>query len=68
MGEILAKEPKFHWLEPPIPNGQKTVIDRLKATNQEQHEIKVREWAENIWNCWHSKNGQAIEKLVNDNF
>jgi Family of unknown function (DUF5946) len=68
MGEILAKEPKFDWLEPPIPNGQITVIDILTATNQEEHEKKVREWAENVWDCWYSKHGQAIEKLVNDNF
>ena len=68
IGMILAKEPKFEWLEPPVPNGQKTVIDVLTATNQEEHEKKVREWAEDVWICWYSKHGQTIEKLVNDNF
>jgi len=68
IGEILAKEPKFEWLEPPVPNGQKTVIDVLTATNQEEHKKKVREWAADVWSFWYTKHGQAIEKLVNDNF
>lgn len=68
MGEILANEPKFEWLEPPLPNGQKTVIYVLTATNQEEHEKKVRAWAEDVWNCWYSKHRQTIEKLINDNF
>ncbi len=67
MGLILSNNPKFEWLEPPIPNGSKTVIDVLTATNQDEHEKKVREWAEDVWNCWFSKHEQTIIKLVNDN-
>jgi hypothetical protein len=67
IGEVLAKESKFEWLEPPVPNGQKTVIDVLIANNQQEHEKKVREWAEDVWNCWYSKHGQTIVGLVNDN-
>lgn len=68
IGEILSSEPKFEWLEPPVPNGQKTVIDVLKANNKDEHEIKVREWAEDVWASWFSKHGQTIERLVKDNF
>ncbi|HMO37984.1 MAG TPA: DUF5946 family protein [Saprospiraceae bacterium] len=68
MGQILSREPKFEWLEPPTPNGSKTVIDVLIATNQVEHENYVREWSESVWKSWFSKHKQKIEKLVNDNF
>ncbi len=68
MGEILSKEPRFQWLEPPSPIGNITVADVLTATNQEEHEKKVREWAENVWNSWYSKHTQTIKTLVNDSF
>jgi hypothetical protein len=68
MEEILANEPKFEWLEPPVPNGQKTVSDVLTATSKEEHEMKVREWAEDVWNCWYTLHKNTIEKLVEDNF
>ena len=68
MGEILSKEPNFNWLEPPTPNGQLTVIDVLTSTSQEEHGKKVKEWAEDVWNCWYSKHEQTVEKLIIDNF
>ena len=68
ISEILSIDPKFEWLEPPVPNGYQTVIDVLTAKNKVEHEIKVREWAEGVWGCWFSKYRQTIEKLVNDNF
>jgi hypothetical protein len=64
MGEILAKKPILEWLEPPVPNGEKTVIDVLKSKNQEEHKRNVREWAENVWNCWYKKHSETIDKLV----
>jgi hypothetical protein len=64
IGELLAREPKFEWLEPPVPNGTKTVIDVLAATNRKEHEKKVREWAEDVWGCWHSKYGWVVEKYA----
>jgi hypothetical protein len=66
MGKLISNKPKLEWLEPPVPNGHKTVIDVLTANNWEEHEKIVREWAEDVWNCWYSKHGQTIEKLVND--
>ena len=67
MEKILAKGTKFEWLEPPIQNGQKTVIDVLATTNLAEHENKVLEWAKDVWNCWFLKHGQTVENLYNDN-
>lgn len=64
ISEILGKDLKFSWLEPPVPNGRKTVIDVLNATSQEEHERNVREWAEDVWTCWYKKHGQTIERLL----
>ena len=61
IGEILKKEPRFEWLEPPVPNGQITVIDVLKATNKEEHGKIVEEWAGDVFNCWYSKYRDIIE-------
>jgi len=68
IGKILEKNPRFEWLEPPVPNGKITVIDVLTAVNKEEHEKVVREWAEDVFGCWYSKYKQEIEKIVQDNF
>lgn len=68
MGEILAKEPQFEWLEPPLPNGRITVLDVLTATNLIEHEIKVRTWAGDVWSGWYSKHNETINNLVHDNY
>ena len=64
LGEIIAKKPKFEWIEAPVPNGTKTIIDVLAANGKEEHETKVREWAENVWDFWYKKHGKTIEKIV----
>ncbi|MCL2384082.1 MAG: DUF5946 family protein [Oscillospiraceae bacterium] len=64
IGEILKKEHNFEWLEPPVPNGEITVTDVLKATNKEEHEKAVKEWAENVFDCWYSKYKQIIENYA----
>jgi hypothetical protein len=68
MGVILAKKPILEWLEPPVPNGEKTVIDVLKSKNQEEHIRNVKEWAENVWNCWYKKHKETIDILIDNNF
>jgi hypothetical protein len=65
IGEALEKNPCFEWLEPPVPNGKITVIDVLKAKNKNEHEKIVRQWAEDVFNCWYLKHKQSIEKLLN---
>ena len=66
IGKILENMPTLKWLEPPTPNGRITVVDVLKATNQEEHERVVLKWAENVFDCWFSKHKQVIEKIAND--
>ena len=68
LSELLAKEPAFEWLEPPSPNGHMTVADILAAKNLEEHEMKVRAWAEDVWNCWYAKHKQAIDRIIRDYF
>jgi len=68
LGGIIARKPKFEWIEAPVPNGTKTIIDVLAANGKEEHEIKVREWAENVWDFWYKKHGKTIEKIVNENY
>ena len=65
---LLAKEPLLEWLEPPEPNGGITIADVLTATHKEEHERKVRAWAEDVWKGWYDKHRQSIEKLVRDYF
>jgi hypothetical protein len=64
LGNILSKKMKFEWLEPPIPNGTKTVIDVLLAKDYTEHEEKVIEWARNVWNCWYTKYKEIIKKNI----
>jgi len=55
IGDILAKQPVFEWLDPPVPNGTKTIKDVLLAKNKDEHEKLVRIWAEDVFTCWCSK-------------
>ncbi len=52
MRQILAKEPTFHWLEPPEDLGSITVQDVAKAKNLEEHTALVNEWAKSVWQAW----------------
>lgn len=64
IGEMLSGNPVLEWLDPPSPNGSISVVDVLAATDQSTHEIKVREWAEDVWSCWAAKHGKVIEELM----
>ncbi len=68
IGALLAKKPSFEWLEPPVPNGQKTILDVLTAGNKEEHELKVREWATDVYMCWYTKHGPKMEEFVEQYF
>ena len=63
--EIINAKPKFDWLEPPKPNGNLTILDVLKAKNPEEHKKKVREWAEDVFECWYLKHKEKICNLNN---
>lgn len=64
MSQILSKEPVFEWLVPPIPNGKLTVNDVVQAVDKFDHEKRVKDWSENVWDCWYSIHGDKIEKLI----
>lgn len=64
MGQILSKNPAFEWLVPPTPNGHLTVIDVIQAVDKFDHEKKVKEWSQDVWNCWYSVHGDKIEKWI----
>lgn len=66
LSEIKLTKPAFQWLEPPSPNGSKTILDVINSKSLNDHEIKVREWAENVFNCWYTKHKKVIDKLVED--
>jgi hypothetical protein len=63
IGKILRGNPVFEWLDPPVPNGTITVVDVLKATNQNEHEVIVEKWAEDVFGCWFSKHGEVIKRM-----
>jgi len=63
IGNILAKQPAFEWLEPPTPNGLKTVRYVLEAKDKKEHEKLVRQWAEDVFGCWYSKYQQVLEEM-----
>jgi len=61
IGDLLSKQPTFEWLDPPVPNGTKTVKYVLAAMNKQEHEQLVREWADDVFKCWYSKHKKVIE-------
>ncbi len=52
IGSILEHKHEFIWLEPPIPNGQMTVVDVAAAQNLAEHKRLVEEWARDVWAAW----------------
>jgi hypothetical protein len=48
----LGHRQDFHWLEPPSPLGNLTILDVRNATNYLQHETMVQRWAESVWQAW----------------
>ena len=49
---IMAKPPEFHWLEPPLSQGDVTVGDVLAARSPDEHAERVRAWAQAVWDAW----------------
>jgi hypothetical protein len=42
----------LHWLEPPRPNGVRTVADALVAERGDERAAAVCAWAEDVWAAW----------------
>ncbi len=51
MPQVKRHIQKLRWLEPPIPNGEITVMDILQADPAE-HNPAVLGWARDVWNAW----------------
>ncbi|MCL4510248.1 MAG: DUF5946 family protein [Bacteroidetes bacterium] len=52
IGKVLEHVSEFVWLEPPVPNGQMTVLDVVKAVDFSEHQKLVEKWARDVWNAW----------------
>jgi hypothetical protein len=48
----LVERAQPEWLEPPLPNGRLTVEHPLAAGGAEEHAVRVREWASDVWLAW----------------
>lgn len=68
INQFLSKAHVYSWLEPPVPNGTLTVSDVLKSGQINLHEKLVREWAEDVWNCWYKLHKSEIDKFVSSIF
>ena len=42
----------FLWLDPPPSLGSVTVLDVMQARSGEEHDRRVRQWAEAVWEAW----------------
>jgi hypothetical protein len=55
----LVDRAQPHWLEPPVPNGRLTVEHPLAADSEEDHTVRVREWAADVWLAWSHHHAQV---------
>ncbi|WP_298819519.1 DUF5946 family protein [uncultured Chloroflexus sp.] len=60
---VLTYANKFVWLEPPVPNGQITVLDVVKAQDIAAHQELVHKWARSVWQAW-SAYHHVIQRLA----
>lgn len=63
IGKILQRFDGFEWSEPPVPNGQMTVLDIVKAKDITAHQQLVDRWARDVWKAWASHHGQIYELI-----
>jgi hypothetical protein len=52
IGRMVVDLTLFHWLEPPSPEGQRTVVDVAGARNLREHQARVKWWARSVWEAW----------------
>jgi hypothetical protein len=53
----VRKRPMLHWLEPPAPNGGRTISDVLAADHGDARAVEVTAWAEDVWAAWKPHHG-----------
>jgi hypothetical protein len=52
MGRLVVDLGEFHWLEPPGPQGQRTVLEVAGAKSLREHRSRVEWWARSVWESW----------------
>jgi hypothetical protein len=63
---VVRNRDTLSWLEPPNPNGSRTVVDVVKAHNLEDHRRLVEEWARDVWTAW--RNHHALIRRLADQY
>lgn len=48
----VERSAAFVWLEPPKSLGELTILDVRGAADLEDHERRVRSWAQSVWRAW----------------
>ena len=49
----------FHWMDPPAPLGDKTVLHAWNAQDPEAYSNAIREWARSAWQAWSAHHEQV---------
>lgn len=49
---ITEFKDRCDWLEPPTMAGTLSVLEVLQAASNEEHQTRVRAWAESVWKAW----------------
>lgn len=49
---ITEFKDRCDWLEPPSMIGTLSVLEVLQAASKEEHQNRVRAWAESVWKAW----------------
>lgn len=52
LGRVVADPSAFHWIEPPQPGGQLTIVDVMGSRTLREHVARVERWARSVWEAW----------------
>jgi hypothetical protein len=52
IGRLVADPSVFRWLDPPPPDGRRTVLDVVDARDLREHGLRVEWWARSVWEAW----------------
>lgn len=58
----VAEAGDLPWLQPPASLGSITILDVFEATNPDEHETLVRQWARSVWKAWEAHHGAVIQR------
>lgn len=54
----------FTWLEPPPSRGAITVLDVLGASDIRDHQQRVKDWAESVWDAWSAHHATIRDWII----